>query len=108
AGAADAASVKRPLAPVRARPSCAGAPALAAQSVTVALAIGAPAPSTTPLRRSAAKVGADIKRLETTNANDMEDVCMIYLTKSSRSSRPRRDIAIASNRPDLHETPQPS
>src|SRR5271154_1058192 len=36
-------SVKRPLALVRVWASCAGAPALAAQRVTVALAIGAPA-----------------------------------------------------------------
>src|SRR5262245_6756618 len=36
----------RPSAPVRAWPNCCGLPALAAKSVTVALAIGAPPPST--------------------------------------------------------------
>src|SRR5215475_541676 len=44
----------RPSAPVRAWPNCCGLPALAANSVTVELAIGAPAPSTRPAMFSAA------------------------------------------------------
>src|SRR5215813_12295819 len=46
----------RPSAPVRARPNCRGLPALAANSVTVELAIGAPPPSTWPAMFAAAVV----------------------------------------------------
>src|SRR5262245_6252704 len=44
----------RPSAPVRAWPNCRGLPALAANSVTVELAIGAPPPSTWPAMFAAA------------------------------------------------------
>src|SRR5262245_66566322 len=61
-GSAVAAIVKRPSAPVRARPSCAGAPAVAAHSVTVEFAIGSPPLRTWPLRLAAAKADtADIE-----------------------------------------------
>src|SRR5262245_16109296 len=46
----------RPSAPVRAWPNCRGLPALAANSATVELAIGAPPPSTWPATVAAAAV----------------------------------------------------
>src|ERR1700754_3458324 len=46
-------SVKPPSAPVRACPTCCGAPALAVQRVTVELAIGWPPPRTLPSSASA-------------------------------------------------------
>src|SRR5262249_54234988 len=46
----------RPSAPVRAWPNCCGLPALAANSVTVELAIGAPPPSTWPAMSAPAAV----------------------------------------------------
>ena len=56
-GALSVLSAKRPSAPVRACASSFGAPALAAHSVTIELAIGAPPPSTRPFILSAAKAG---------------------------------------------------
>src|SRR5215475_1361226 len=54
---ADGAPIEnRPSAPVRAWLSCCGLPALAANSVTVELAIGAPPPSTWPAMFAAAAV----------------------------------------------------
>src|SRR5262245_47411006 len=62
-GSAVAAIVKRPSAPVFARPSCAGAPAVAAQSVTVEWATGPPPPKTCPLSLTAAEAGIADRRL---------------------------------------------
>src|SRR5215470_15424215 len=57
-GGREAVREKRPSAPVRAWPSCFGAPAFADHKVTVEPAIGAPAPRTRPLMVSAASAGA--------------------------------------------------
>src|SRR5262245_51968785 len=58
-GADGALIENRPSAPVRARPNCCGLPALAAKSVTVELAIGAPAPNTWPAMFAAVAVVQD-------------------------------------------------
>src|SRR5262249_2516218 len=58
-GADGALIENRPSAPVRAWPNCCGLPALAAKSVTVELAIGAPPPSTWPAMFAAAAVVQD-------------------------------------------------
>src|SRR4051794_15507814 len=77
-GASVALSVKLPSAPVRACPSCVGAPAPAAHKVTIELLIGCLPPRTCPLR-SAANAGAEDRVPARAIARQVEKARMTYL-----------------------------